>query len=46
MPGWDSDSGSGERQLAAFGNALDHNAIRAGHMTNESWRDLSYPLQP
>ena len=30
MPGRDSTSGSGERQLAVSGNAFNHTAIRAG----------------
>ena len=36
MPGRDSNPGSGERQLTAFANALDHNAIRAGPLTDLS----------
>ena len=27
-PGWDSNIGSGERQLAVSGNSLDHMAMR------------------
>ena len=27
-PGWDSNPGSGERQIAVNGDALDHTAIR------------------
>ena len=32
-PGWDWNPGSGDRQLAVSGNALDHTAIRAGLQT-------------
>ena len=34
-PGWDSNLGCGERQLAVSGNALDHTAIRAGPLLFE-----------
>ena len=32
MPSHDSNPGSGERQLADSGNAVDHTTIRAGHV--------------
>ena len=30
MPGWESNPGSGERQLVFSDNAFDHTGIRAG----------------